>query len=325
MNVVARIEELSLWAEELTADATSGHALLVLLCAVAAVFGGIVRGRGAISSYDRQRVRTMAKAAMATGVSEAALVDGVRRLTGEAVRRAPGLPALADASHVVLADCLAATGSPRLSTVRRLLQSERTGMCTVVVFRIQERRRAVVIGALAELDGPEVFAGSVDDNAVVLAPRGEGARVVGELQELLGTSLCAATADSGSFVAGYQEAAKVLDLALAAERDPGLYHLDDFLIEYAAMCDPAVSARLMNIVRPLLSCDRLYETLKAFVRCGHNRARTARELFIHRTTMDYRIRRIEEITGYDPAGSRGSQVLAAAVTLFSLRGALSSR
>jgi DNA-binding PucR family transcriptional regulator len=71
----------------------------------------------------------------------------------------------------------------------------------------------------------------------------------------------------------------------------------------------------------LLSCERLYETLKAFVRCGHNRARTARELFIHRTTMDYRIRRIEEITGYDPASGRGSQVLAAAVTLFSLRGA----
>src|SRR5687768_9092978 len=165
MNLAARIEELTLWAEDLIRDTTSGQPLLALLCAVAALFLGMTRGRGAISPYDRQRVRATARAAMAAGVTEAARVDGIRRLTGEAVRRAPGLPALVDASRVVLADCLAATESPRLTRAQRLLQGELqpTGTCAVVAFRIQERRRAVVAGALAELDGRDVFAGCVED------------------------------------------------------------------------------------------------------------------------------------------------------------------
>lgn len=119
--------------------------------------------------------------------------------------------------------------------------------------------------------------------------------------------------------AGHREATDVLDLALAAERGPGLYGVDDFLVEYAAMRDPAVAAKLVAIVRPLIGSDRLFETLRAFVRCGHNRGRTARELCVHRTTVDYRIRRIEELTGKDPAFGRGSQVLSVAVTLFVLQ------
>lgn len=288
-----------------------------VLCAVATLFAG-VRERGTISPRDRHRIRSTTRAAITAGATETDLAEAVRRVGGEVE------PALVEASYVVLADCLAAAGSRRLTRVHRLLRGDPPDeplpdTCEVVVFWIQERRRALVTGVLASLD---VCAGACENHAVLVVTGSTDARrLVDDVGRVLGTPLCAATARCGreTLVDGYREAAKVLDLALAAEREPGLYRIDDFLIEYAAMCDPVVSARLMNIVRPLLTCDRLFETLKAFVRCGHNRARTARELFVHRTTVDYRIRRIEEITGYDPAGGRGSQVLAAAVTLFSLR------
>jgi hypothetical protein len=292
----------------------------LVLCAVATLFAG-VRERGTISPRDRHRIRSTTRAAIAAGATEGDLVEAVRRLSGEV----QGSPALVEASYVVLADCLAAAGSRRLTRVHRLLRGGPAAAdalpdtCEVVVFWIQERDQALVTGVLAALDA---CAGACEDHAVlVVASTADARRLIDDIGHLVGTPLCAATARCGreTLVDGYREAAKVLDLALAAEREPGLYRIDDFLIEYAAMCDPVVSARLMNIVRPLLTCDRLFETLKAFVRCGHNRARTARELFVHRTTVDYRIRRIEEITGYDPAGGRGSQVLAAAVTLFSLR------
>jgi PucR C-terminal helix-turn-helix domain len=193
---------------------------------------------------------------------------------------------------------------------------------TVVVFRVNG-----IAALLADLDGRpvaghELVAGQLRGNAVLLVPGGLGEpcarRIVEEVELRLGRPLHATFACYGRDVlrAGHQEAADVLDLALAAGRAPGLYSVDDFLVEYAALRDPVVAAKLMAVVRPLVGSDRLYETLRTFVRCGHNRGRTARELRVHRTTVDYRIRRIEEITGYDPTFGRGSQVLSVAVTLF---------
>ena len=40
-------------------------------------------------------------------------------------------------------------------------------------------------------------------------------------------------------------------------------------------------------------------TLKVYLRNNMNAVKTAKELFIHRSTMVYRLERIEELTGID--------------------------
>jgi hypothetical protein len=48
----------------------------------------------------------------------------------------------------------------------------------------------------------------------------------------------------------------------------------------------------------------LLHTLRTLVRCGFDRARTSRMLHVHRNTLGYRIRRIEELAGLDLASPR---------------------
>ncbi|WHT22758.1 helix-turn-helix domain-containing protein [Crossiella sp. CA-258035] len=332
VDPVARIEDLVVWSDELVQQRSPGdrEPLRLLLRDIAALYVHVARHREQPVAH-RERIQAAARTA---GVAGDELREVVRRLTDEAIRRTPEPAPLLAAAHAVLAD-LACAGPPRLARVRRLLNGEPPEReirlpapeYTVVVFRAGQLGPAGVAGLLAELDGQlvdgqEVLAGCHGDHAVLLVPGSTGEQRVRRLvADLLPSPLCAAMATCGpsTLTAGYDQAANVLALALAAARGPGLYGIDDFLMEYAAMRDPAVSARLVAIVRPLLGSDRLYETLTAFVRCGHNRGRTARELFVHRTTVDYRIRRIAEITGYDPTSGQGGQVLAAAVTIFALR------
>lgn len=336
----ARIEDLVLWSEELVRaqDTEAWAPLRVLLRDIAELYVRVVAGR-AEPLPSRDRIRAAARVAGAAGVAEGLLREAIRSLTEEAIRRAPDPAALLDMSYLVLADCLAGMGSPQLTRVERLLNGERPERAvrmpadryTMVVFRVRRQGRIAVIGLLAGLDGElvdgrEVLAGCYGDNAVILVPGAAGAaharRLIEDIGVLLGGPLSAGMADCepGTVVAGYGEAAKLLALAMAAGREPGIYAIDDFLMEYAAMRNPVVSERLLAIVRPLLSHAHLYQTLRAFIRYGHDRGRTAAELAIHRTTVDYRIRRITEITGHDPGSAKGGQLLAAAVTLAELSG-----
>nr|WP_246563360.1 helix-turn-helix domain-containing protein [Streptomyces roseirectus] len=52
--------------------------------------------------------------------------------------------------------------------------------------------------------------------------------------------------------------------------------------------------------------------------CSGNKA--ARTLFIHRSTLDHRLSRIGDATGYDPTGGRGAQTLTAALIAEALTG-----
>ena len=118
----------------------------------------------------------------------------------------------------------------------------------------------------------------------------------------------------GEVVWGRQEAAKVLSLALAADHQPGVYLLEDMLVEFAVACEPTVSDNLVRIVEPLLQHSALFETLKVLVATDGNRSQAAERLIIHRSTLDYRIQRIEQLTGLHPGSVRGINVLSAALT-----------
>lgn len=60
------------------------------------------------------------------------------------------------------------------------------------------------------------------------------------------------------------------------------------------------------VLAPLLDFDRTNETdytgfLRTWLACGCSAQRTAEQLFLHRNTVDYRLRRIEELLGLDLA------------------------
>lgn len=114
------------------------------------------------------------------------------------------------------------------------------------------------------------------------------------------------------------EAVEVLRLVTGTNRPPGLYRLDDVLLE-AALSGTASgpAARLAAILAPLESESgpELLATLEAYVAHDADRRRTATALHVHPNTLDYRLRRIAHLTGRSPATARGLQVLGAALTL----------
>ncbi|MBP2478548.1 hypothetical protein JOF53_007420 [Crossiella equi] len=149
----------------------------------------------------------------------------------------------------------------------------------------------------------------------------EGVRVHQELAGALGERgwLALARRPADQLTDGVREAAEVLRLVAAGQRPHGVYRVADVLVEYAAVRDQQVAACLAAVVQPLRAHEVLWETLLGLVRADYNRNRLARLLYIHRSTLDYRLRRIAEITGCDPTTGRGAQVLTAAVVVTTLQ------
>jgi DNA-binding PucR family transcriptional regulator len=54
-------------------------------------------------------------------------------------------------------------------------------------------------------------------------------------------------------------------------------------------------------------------TLDAYYRSDMNRLLTAASLHIHPRTLDYRLRRVRELTGIEPGSTHGVRVLSTAV------------
>jgi hypothetical protein len=109
--------------------------------------------------------------------------------------------------------------------------------------------------------------------------------------------------------AAYEQARAVLDLARRLGRPPGLHRREDLLLE--AMADSHRST-LVDLLSPLEGSDDLLATLEAWFDNDRDRQRTARALFVHPNTLDYRLRQIADRTGLDPRTGRGAALLLAA-------------
>ncbi len=93
---------------------------------------------------------------------------------------------------------------------------------------------------------------------------------------------------------------------------------DDLLPERVLAGDGAARRALVDrIYRPLVEAagGSLLETATAYVESGSALESTARTLFVHPNTVRYRLRRVTEITGYDPTDPREGFVLRSALAL----------
>ncbi|MEV4992927.1 PucR family transcriptional regulator [Streptomyces niveus] len=186
----------------------------------------------------------------------------------------------------------------------------------IAVVRPAEPGRAV--DALRAVAGEDPLLTHRDGNVVLFIPAagpGSGERSVTRLTQCLGGSGWLATAerDRAGLVDGFNEASYVLRLVVAGLRPSGAYTISDVLVEYAVTLHEQVRADLAAMIRPLRAHKALWETLTAFVDSDYSRNKAARSLFIHRSTLDYRLRRIGDVTGCDPTSGRGAQMLTAAM------------
>ena len=123
----------------------------------------------------------------------------------------------------------------------------------------------------------------------------------------------AARADSTDAVsAAAEQAREVLRLT---GPEPGLRVLRDVLLDYQLSRPSEAQAQLAALLAPLDEHPDLLRTLAAYLAEDLDRRRTAGVLHVHPNTLDYRLKRVVELTGLDPSTTNGLQLLAGAVAV----------
>lgn len=143
----------------------------------------------------------------------------------------------------------------------------------------------------------------------------------GQLRKAAGTALrvgAARAASTADVAAAGAQAREVLRLA---RPEPGLYVLDDVLLDYQLSRPSEAQTHLTALLDPLDGHPDLMRTLEAYLDQDLDRRRTAAALHVHPNTLDYRLKRIVELTALEPTTTRGLQLLAGAVAVRRLRAA----
>ncbi|MBH0776559.1 PucR family transcriptional regulator [Nocardia bovistercoris] len=109
------------------------------------------------------------------------------------------------------------------------------------------------------------------------------------------------------------QAHELLDMVQRLNCVRGLYRFDDLALEYQLTRPGPGLERLRTILGPLDEHPELFETLQRHISNNLNRQRTARALHVHTNTVDYRLKRIGQLTGFDPSEASGLWYLRAAI------------
>lgn len=201
----------------------------------------------------------------------------------------------------------------------------------VVAVRVEAGPHGSLVRRLrAELPKHALAALDHDGGTVLLptapdtldAELAEAAGLVRRLHTAAGTGLVGGIAAAESredIPTAARQAADIAELAQRLGRPPGPYVLDDVLLEYQ-LCRPGPGRkRLARVMDRLAEHPDLLHTLRVFINCDHNRHRTAESLHLHRNTLNYRLRRVTELTGYNPADPADVRLLAASLIVHDLR------
>lgn len=133
----------------------------------------------------------------------------------------------------------------------------------------------------------------------------------------------AVTAETADVPHASERSHELLDLAQLMHSTPKVYRLSDLVFEYQMMRPGAGREYLVALLDPLEKTPDLINTLEVHLQNDLNRQRTARQLHVHTNTVDYRLKRIAELTGLDPVRPSGLRPLQAA--LVARRLAMSAR
>ena len=148
-------------------------------------------------------------------------------------------------------------------------------------------------------------------------------RLVEELALAAGAPVYAAVSDpcgpSDARQAG-ERAGEVLRLAAQLGRPPGLYRLTDVLLEYQLTRPSEALEVLAALLDPLDKNPDLLHTLRTYLAHDLDRRTSAVALHVHPNTLDYRLRRIVDLTRLEPGTTKGLQLIGAALAARHLLG-----
>ncbi len=179
-----------------------------------------------------------------------------------------------------------------------------------------------VQAVLDEHVGEPVLAQLHASGGIVLLPD-DGppvSQLVAELQGAAGAPLRAGAASAGTTAGVSEAAAQAREVLRLAGAEPGLYVLRDVLLDYQLSRPSDAQQQLAGLLDPLERFPDLLRTLEAYLDQDLDRRRTAAALHVHPNTLDYRLKRVVELTGLEPATTKGLQLLAGAVAVRRLGG-----
>lgn len=123
--------------------------------------------------------------------------------------------------------------------------------------------------------------------------------------------LAAVTGDDAK--AAIEEAVGIAGLLTSLGGHDQVAFLTDAAVGAALAGRGDLRHRLESRLSVVRSHEQLWETLRTLYRCDLDRGRTARSLGIHRSTLDYRLSRIEALAGVSPTIVQGILLYSAAL------------
>ncbi|WP_235747974.1 PucR family transcriptional regulator [Nocardia coffeae] len=118
---------------------------------------------------------------------------------------------------------------------------------------------------------------------------------------------------------GADRAHELLDIVHRLDCVDGLYRFDDLALEYQLTRPGPGREYLGSLLDPLENHPDLLTTLQRHIANNLNRGRTARGLHVHTNTIDYRLKRVGQLTGFDPNQPSGLWYLRSALVARSYR------
>ncbi|WP_225730070.1 MULTISPECIES: PucR family transcriptional regulator [Nocardia] len=109
------------------------------------------------------------------------------------------------------------------------------------------------------------------------------------------------------------QAHELLDMVQRLQCVAGLYRFDELALEYQLTRPGPGREYLGALLDALDEHPELLETLQRHIGNNLNRQRTARVLHVHTNTVDYRLKRIGQLTGFDPSQPSGLWYLRSAL------------
>ncbi|MGV9838937.1 PucR family transcriptional regulator [Nocardia niigatensis] len=115
-----------------------------------------------------------------------------------------------------------------------------------------------------------------------------------------------------------REATELAELAHCLGRPTGTYGMHQLMFEYQLTRPGRARDALAACIQPVVDHPHLLDALEAHFKHDGDRKAAANDLHIHPNSLSYRLRRITELTGADPATPDGARLLGAAMMIHQL-------
>ncbi|MFJ8630773.1 PucR family transcriptional regulator [Streptomyces sp. NPDC093568] len=230
------------------------------------------------------------------------------------------------------------TGDPMAADLAAALDLELPEFCAVTVIRVPDRPPGdrdleIEVESLVKTHRvPAVWCperGTRGGELIAVVPCADEAirlpsapdavaALVGDFAEALGRPCAAGTATTplAELPEALERARRISKSAPLGKpsRRPRPHTMADVFVELAVADVPFVDAWLHTVARSLETGPDLVTTLDAYYRHDMNRGAAAASLNVHPRTLDYRLRRVAELTGIEPGSTHGIRTLSTVVT-----------